>query len=92
MALSQILIVVAAVISFVVLVFSYYTITPVFLEIYQLGIDKNCVANAECITIHERQYQVYFVMFGIFLGGFFAALYGRALRRDSIEQSYGGPI
>lgn len=91
-AISQILIVLAGTISLTVLVFAYYTVTPVFLELYDQGVAEKCNGNAECLTIHARAYDIWFVLFAIFLGGLFAAMYGRAGRKDSIEQSFGsGP-
>lgn len=88
---AQVAIVLGAVISLTVIVFAYFTVTPVFLEIYDDGVTGGkCVGNTNCLTVHERQYEIWFVIFFLGVGGFWAALYARSVRRDSIETSYGG--
>jgi uncharacterized membrane protein YjgN (DUF898 family) len=88
-ALAQILIVVTGVMSLTVLTVAYFTITPVFLEIYENPNDA-CQANTNCMNIFDRQYNIWFLMFAFFLVGIFAVMYARASRKDSIETSYSG--
>lgn len=88
-ALAQILIVVTGVMSLTVLTLAYYTITPVFLEIYE-NPNADCQANDSCTAIFQRTYQIWFLLFAFFLAGIFVVMFARAGRKDSIETSYGG--
>ena len=85
---SEILIVITGVIAIIVLAAAYYLIMPVFLEIQQ-NPTADCQASAECTAIFDRQYDVMFVLFELFIGGIFFAMYMRAVRRDSIETTGG---
>lgn len=87
---SEILIVISGVIALVALAASFYLIFPIFLNI-QTNPSPDCAASASCMAIFDRLYDVMFVIFAVFTGGIFLAMYMRALRKDStVSYSSGG--
>lgn len=66
----------------------YYMITPVFLDI-QSTPSAACQANQNCSDIFDRQYDIWFVLFEVLIGGGILSMYIRAVRRDSVESTVG---
>lgn len=81
---SEILIVITGAVALMVTAAGYYLITPLFLEIQQ-NPTADCLANPNCTAIFDRQYDIWFVIFELFIGGIFLSMYLRAVRRDSVE-------
>lgn len=79
---SQILIVVTGAIALLITAIGYFMFTPLFLEIME-QFDSNDNENYQ--RIQDRWYDVWFIMFEVFIGGIFLVMFMRAARKDSQE-------
>jgi hypothetical protein len=83
--LSELLIVVGGVIALISLAGAYYMITPLFLEVYE-NPSPDCQASDNCTAVFSKSYDTWFILFEMFTGGIFLAMYIKATRRDSVER------
>lgn len=90
--ISQILIAVSGMIAMGFLALAYFLLTPLFLPLQHAAANQagnDTTSGSRPVTVITSMYNLWFFMFAIFLGGTVIALYARASRKDTIEESSG---